>query len=73
VECDFTGYSGRIGIYEALTVDDRTRDLLGGPTATIEAAAVAGGMTSLYERARRLCEAGGTTVDEVIRVLGESD
>jgi general secretion pathway protein E len=73
VECDFTGYSGRIGIYEALTVDDRTRDLLGGPSATIEAAAVAGGMTSLYERARRLCEAGGTTVDEVIRVLGESD
>ena len=73
VECDFTGYSGRIGIYEALTVDDGTRDLLAGPTQAIEAAAVARGMTTLYEHARKLCEAGGTTVDEVIRVLGESD
>jgi type IV pilus assembly protein PilB len=73
VECDFTGYSGRVAIYEALTVNAGTRDLLAGPTASIEAAAVARGMTPLYEQARRLCEAGGTTVDEVIRVLGESD
>ena len=73
LECDYTGYSGRIGVYEALTVDDGTRDLLAGPAAPIEAAAVARGMTPLYEQARRLCETGGTTVDEVIRVLGESD
>jgi hypothetical protein len=30
-------------------------------------------MTPLYEQARKLCESGGTTVEEVIRVLGESD
>lgn len=73
VECDYTGYSGRVGIYEALTVDDGARELLGGSAAAIEAAAVARGMTTLYAQARKLCEAGGTTVDEVIRVLGECD
>jgi hypothetical protein len=40
---------------------------------TIEAAALAGGTTLLYEQARRLCHVGATTVDEVLRVLGEHD
>jgi len=72
-ECDFTGYSGRIGIHEALTVDDGIRAVLGGTASAIASAAVAGGTTFLYEQGRRLCMTGDTTVDEVVRVLGEAD
>jgi type II secretory ATPase GspE/PulE/Tfp pilus assembly ATPase PilB-like protein len=72
-ECDHTGYTGRVGIYEIITVDERVRELLSHDAPTIEAAAIAGGTTTLYEQARRLCETGGTTVDEVVRVLGEHD
>jgi type II secretory ATPase GspE/PulE/Tfp pilus assembly ATPase PilB-like protein len=70
-ECEFTGYTGRVGIYEALSVDDKVRAVMSSDAPTIEAAAVAGGTRLLYDQARRLCETGGTTVDEVVRVLGE--
>jgi type II secretory ATPase GspE/PulE/Tfp pilus assembly ATPase PilB-like protein len=72
-QCDHTGYTGRVGIYEVISVDDRVRELLSHDAPTIEAAAVAGGTITLYEQARRLCQTGGTTVDEVVRVLGEHD
>ena len=72
-ECDFTGYMGRVGICEVLSVDDRVRAVMAGTASAIESAAVSSGTTLLYEQARRLCEAGGTTVDEVVRVLGEHD
>jgi len=72
-DCDLTGYAGRIGIYEALTVDDGVRAVIGGTASAIEAAATGSGTTVLYEQARRLCETGATTVDEIVRVLGESD
>jgi general secretion pathway protein E len=72
-ECEFTGYSGRIGIHEALTVDDGIRAVVGGTASAIASAAAAGGTTFLYEQGRRLCMTGDTTVDEVVRALGESD
>ena len=60
-----TGYVGRVGIHEILTVDDEVRAAMGGPASAIQVAAVKGGQTTLlYEQAARLCEAGGTTVDE---------
>jgi len=72
VECDYTGYSGRVGVYEALSVNAPTRAAIGGTAAAIEASATESGTIPLYEQARRLCEAGRTTVDEILRVLGES-
>ena len=72
-ECDFTGYTGRVGICEVLSVDDSVRAVMGGTASAIESAAVGSGTTLLYEQARLLCDAGRTTVDEVVRVLGESD
>ena len=60
-------------MYEALAVTDAIRDVIGSTAAAIEASAVTNGTISIYEQARRLCEAGRTTVDEVLRVLGESD
>ena len=45
--------------------------MLSANAPTIQAVAARGGSLSLFEQARRLCVAGGTTVDEVVRVLGE--
>jgi general secretion pathway protein E len=73
VECEFTGYAGRVGIYEALMIDGPVREALSGTAAAIEEAAAENGSPVLYEQARRLCEAGGTTVDELLRVLGDCD
>ena len=72
--CGSTGYVGRVGIHEILTIDDEVRAAMGGPASAIQVAALKGGKTTLlYEQASRLCEAGGTTVDEIVRVLGEPD
>ena len=72
--CGSTGYTGRVGIHEILTIDDDVRAAMGGAASAIQLAAVTGGQTTvLYEQASRLCEAGGTTVDEIVRVLGEPD
>jgi type II secretory ATPase GspE/PulE/Tfp pilus assembly ATPase PilB-like protein len=71
--CDFTGYTGRVAIYESVAVNDTVRAAMGGTASAIQAAATAAGATTLFEQARRLCESGGTTVDEIIRVLGEPD
>ena len=73
-QCGFTGYGGRVGIYETLTIDDDVRAALGGTASSIQRAAFKSGKsTVLYEQARGLCEAGETTVAEIVRVLGEPD
>ena len=72
--CGSTGYVGRVGIHEILTIDDEVRAVMDGPASAIQVAALKGGKTTLlHEQAARLCEAGGTTVDEIVRVLGEPD
>jgi type IV pilus assembly protein PilB len=68
--CDHTGYVGRVAVYEAVQMDDRMRNVLGA-AAAMPQAALDSGSVPLYENARKLCDAGITTVDEVIRVLGE--
>lgn len=69
-ECAGTGYHGRIGIYELLQVTDRIVDLIlkDQPARAIKEAAVAGGMTTLREAAISRLTAGGTTIEEVLRV-----
>jgi type IV pilus assembly protein PilB len=71
VKCQHTGYAGRVAIYEALTVDAGVRGVIDRTAAEIEEKAVESGTILLYEQARKLCESGQTTVDEVLRVLGE--
>ena len=72
--CGSTGYVGRVGIHEILTIDDEVRAVMDGPASAIQVAALKGGKTTLlHEQAARLCAAGGTTVDEIVRVLGEPD
>jgi len=68
--CNRTGFSGRTGVYELLTVDDAIRGLIhrGAPESEIRAAAVANGMQSMRDDGKRWVQSGVTSLDEVIRV-----
>lgn len=68
-KCNQTGYSGRIGIYEVMPIDDEMRGLIEGDANSIELekAALRKGMVSLREAALRKLEKGLTTFEEVVR------
>ena len=67
--CYHTGYRGRSGVFEIMTVDEeiRRRILARASTQELRAAAVAGGMRTLREAALAALVAGRTTVEEVLR------
>jgi type II secretory ATPase GspE/PulE/Tfp pilus assembly ATPase PilB-like protein/CheY-like chemotaxis protein len=69
-ECAHTGYRGRFGIVEILTMNPELERLIGrGATADqIAVAARAGGMHSLFESGLRHVVLGTTSVDELLRV-----
>ncbi|MFP5460793.1 MAG: type II secretion system ATPase GspE [Gammaproteobacteria bacterium] len=68
--CNRSGFAGRTGVYELLTVDDELRGLIhrGAPESELRASALANGMSSMREDGRRWVESGVTSLDEVIRV-----
>ena len=68
--CNFTGYKGRTGIYELLTVDDDLRKLVHDTVAERELRAhgVRQGMLRLREDGLRWVREGVTSLDEVLRV-----
>ena len=70
--CAGTGFRGRVGIFEVLSMTDEIRGLVsdGATTKKIHRAAVASGMRTLQEDGIRLCLEGVTTAAEVQRVLG---
>ncbi len=72
-ECLSTGYRGRTGIYELLTVDDAMRQLIvTTPTAgAIKKEALRRGMITLRDDGARKVLAGLTTMEEVLRVTQE--
>jgi general secretion pathway protein E len=65
-----TGYRGRTGIYELLTVDENLRKLIheAASEREIGEAAVRGGMTPLREDGFRWVADGVTSMEEVLRV-----
>ncbi len=67
--CNHTGYTGRIGVYEAVTVDDELRRLIGA-NADEDALARAAfrGRERLSDAARTLVLRGETTLEEALRV-----
>ncbi|MFT4933708.1 MAG: general secretion pathway protein E [Pseudoalteromonas distincta] len=69
-DCGQTGYAGRVGIYEALWIDDHVRRLIGenADEAAIAAAGIASGGGSLSTEARACVLEGLTTVEEALRV-----
>jgi general secretion pathway protein E len=69
--CFSTGYSGRRGLFELLSVDETIRALInrGAAVSAIRDAAVASGMRLLREQGRRLVKEGLTSRLEVERVV----
>jgi len=71
--CGFTGYQGRTGVFELMTVNDRIRELIHsrGSEAEIREAAIANGMRMMREDGDRLVREGITSAEEVLRVTRE--
>jgi type II secretory ATPase GspE/PulE/Tfp pilus assembly ATPase PilB-like protein len=71
VQC-IGGYKGRIALYEVLRVTAPMRRLIETASAEeIYAAAIEGGMRTLYEDGLRHCLTGVTSLEEIRRVAGE--
>ncbi|MDH3473806.1 MAG: type II secretion system ATPase GspE [Rhodospirillales bacterium] len=68
--CNGTGYRGRTSLVETLVVDDEIRRLIlrRAEAKELQRAALAGGMSSMYEDGLRKALTGVTTVAEVLRV-----
>jgi type IV pilus assembly protein PilB len=69
--CSFTGYSGRVGLFEVMPIRGGIRALIESSTEEIFAAAVQAGMTTMRQDGIRLALAGVTSLSEVRRVTGE--
>ncbi len=67
--CNDTGYKGRKGIFELLTVNDAIRALINerAPTVVLRQKAVELGMVSLREDGLRSIFEGDTTIEEVVK------
>ena len=68
--CGKSGYRGRLGIFELMTMNSRVRELAfaGASTSDIRKAAIKNGMTTLYDDGILKALQGITTLEEVFRV-----
>jgi general secretion pathway protein E len=68
--CRGTGYHGRTGIYELLTVDDAVRQMITTRqnAQTIKEYAVSRGLRTLFDDGIEKVRCGLTTIEEVLRV-----
>jgi general secretion pathway protein E len=73
IRCRGTGYLGRVGIFEVLTITEPIRELIdsGASAETLRQAACKEGMVTLRENAVGKMLEGQTTYQEVIRVTWE--
>jgi type II secretory ATPase GspE/PulE/Tfp pilus assembly ATPase PilB-like protein/FixJ family two-component response regulator/predicted RNA-binding Zn-ribbon protein involved in translation (DUF1610 family) len=71
-QCNQSGYSGRIGIFEVFQIDGELKKMIHRDATETELLKAArwGGMRSLLEDAIDKVKAGITTCDELLRVLG---
>ena len=67
--CNNSGYKGRIGLYELLTITDEIRDAVAAEASADELRDIGRqqGMTTLREAGLKLIFDGLTTIDEVVR------
>ena len=68
-DCNHTGYQGRVGVYEAIRVDETLRRLIGQGASEQEITA-AGLERPLGQEARRYVLEGVTTIEEALRITG---
>jgi hypothetical protein len=69
--CSGTGYSGRVGIFEVLTVNQKVKSLITTDASEqdIFRAAVDAGMTPMHMDGLKKVAAGMTTLEELTRVI----
>ena len=72
-KCNGTGYRGRMVINEVLVADDEIRSAIleKASAGTIRQIAVKNGMITMLEDGLKKALAGGTTIEEVLRVAHE--
>ncbi len=72
--CSDTGFRGRIGIFEVLSMTEEIRKIIVDPGFTLDkliAQARKDGMITMFEDGLRKAEKGFTAIEEVLRVIRE--
>lgn len=71
--CNQTGYRGRVGLFEVMTVDEpiKERVLAGGSSADLKRLAIENGLITLRQSGLRKVAVGLTTLEEVVRETKE--
>lgn len=69
--CNQTGYKGRVGIYQLLTMTEEIAQLAvaRAPREELERAAISGGMKTLWDDGLAKVAAGLTSVEELARIV----
>ncbi|ADR18319.1 GspE/PulE family protein [Calditerrivibrio nitroreducens] len=69
-ECKYTGYSGRIGIYEVLKIDGAIKQMItkGKSVEEIRSYALKNGFKSMFDGGFEIVKSGITTIEELLRV-----
>ena len=73
--CNFTGYKGRQGLFEAFLVNSKMEKfiLTNPPVSSVRELAVKSGMATMYQSGLIDVVNGITTLDEVLRVVEEDE
>ena len=73
-KCNDTGYFGRIGVYEIMEITPAIKDLISQkkPVSMLNAAAKKEGMKTIRECCIELLVDGTTSIEDVIRVVGDN-
>lgn len=73
--CDYSGYKGRLPVFEILVTDKKHKDMIGRrtPIEKIKQYSKETGMITLMDECVKLLDLGLTTVDEAIRVSYSKD
>ncbi|HIE65848.1 MAG: ATPase, T2SS/T4P/T4SS family [Nitrospira sp.] len=73
--CNYSGFSGRVGIFEILTLSSKVKELIssGVTDQELRSAGVVLGMTSMEEDGIEKVKAGITVMDEVLRVVDSEE
>ena len=68
-KCSNTGYKGRVGLFEAMEIDEELREqvMVGASTSELRQKAKEKGMLSLRQSGIEKIKAGATSIDEVLR------
>ena len=72
--CGFTGYKGRLAIYEVLNVNESIRKIIISENFSLDQLkeeARKNGMMTMFEDGLRKAERGMTTIEEILRVIKE--